>query len=85
MISPHDAFSCYIHHPAAPCSSLRSLKTREGLYKDYTVDVKEQAVDDAKGTYKTAKQTSKGKSKYIGVLGVLLIGSFIIPMMQYFW
>jgi len=49
------------------------------------VEVKEQAVDDAASTFKSAKATAKGKSKYIGVLGVLVVGSFIIPMLQYFW
>lgn len=58
---------------------------REGTYKSYEVEVKEQAVDDAASTFKSAKATAKGKSKYIGVLGVLVVGSFIIPMLQYFW
>ena len=58
---------------------------REGFYKDYEVEVKEQDVDDAKSTFKSAKATAKGKNKYVGVLGVLIVGSFIIPMLQYFW
>ena len=69
--------------------------------------------DDARGTFKTVKETKKGKNKYVAVrrtnilhllkhpslvskcssicvtagqvLGVLLIGSFVIPMLQYFW
>jgi hypothetical protein len=30
-------------------------QVREGIYKSYEVEVKPQAVDDAKGTFKTAK------------------------------
>ena len=29
--------------------------------------------------------TKKGKNKYLGIFVVLLVGSFIIPMAQYFW
>jgi len=49
------------------------------------VEVKEQAVDNAASTFKSAKATAKGKNKYVGVLGVLIVGSFVIPMLQYFW
>jgi formate-dependent nitrite reductase membrane component NrfD len=55
------------------------------MYKDYEIDVTPQAVDKADGTFKTAKATAQGKNKYVGVLGVLLMGSFVIPMLQYFW
>lgn len=49
------------------------------------MEVKEQAVDNAASTFKSAKATAKGKNKYVGVLGVLIVGSFVIPMLQYFW
>ena len=65
--------------------TLAVKEVRQGVYKEYEVDVLPQAVDNADGTYKTAKETAKGKNKYVGVLGVLIIGSFIIPMAQYFW
>ena len=61
------------------------LQRREGLYKEYSVEVKDQEVDSAASTFKSAKATAKGKNKYVGVLGVLIVGSFIIPMLQYFW
>mmetsp|Transcript_65634 Transcript_65634/g.132073 ORF Transcript_65634/g.132073 Transcript_65634/m.132073 type:complete len:147 (-) Transcript_65634:226-666(-) len=65
--------------------TVAATETREGIYKSYDIETKAQDVDDAKGTFKTAKATAKGKSKYVGILGVLIIGSFIIPMAQYFW
>merc|ERR1711871_1870061 len=65
--------------------SATKYETREGVYGEYTVEVKEQAVDDARSTFKSAKATKQGKNKYVAVLGVLLIGSSIIPMLQYFW
>ena len=48
---------------------------REGFYKDYEVEVKEQDVDDAKSTFKSAKATAKGKNKYVGVLGTVAADS----------
>uniref|UniRef100_A0A7S2B691 Uncharacterized protein n=1 Tax=Octactis speculum TaxID=3111310 RepID=A0A7S2B691_9STRA len=60
-------------------------ETREGVYGTYEVEIKPQDVDDAAGTFKSKDDTVKGKKKYIAVLGVLLFGSFVIPMLQYFW
>mmetsp|Transcript_26304 Transcript_26304/g.37698 ORF Transcript_26304/g.37698 Transcript_26304/m.37698 type:complete len:172 (-) Transcript_26304:91-606(-) len=57
---------------------------REGMYRDYEVDLVQQ-YDDARSTYKPAKETKSNKGKYTGVLAVLVVGSFIIPMAQYFW
>merc|ERR1719231_1752122 len=65
--------------------SLAKTEIRQGIYKDYEIDVQDQQVDDARSTFKSAANTKKGKNKYVAVLGVLLIGSFIIPMLQYFW
>ena len=42
-------------------------QTREGIYGEYQVEVKPQAVDDAKSTFKTAKDTKKGQKKYVAV------------------
>mmetsp|Transcript_8888 Transcript_8888/g.12668 ORF Transcript_8888/g.12668 Transcript_8888/m.12668 type:complete len:175 (+) Transcript_8888:85-609(+) len=58
---------------------------REGLYKDYEIDVTPQIVDNAESTYKSAKETKSKKGKYTALLAVLVVGSFIIPMAQYFW
>ena len=70
-----------------------SLKTetREGIYGAYEIAVpdrneaQESRLDDARSTFKTKAQTKKGRNKYIGLFAVLLVGSFIIPMAQYFW
>lgn len=35
--------------------------TREGLYKEYDVDVGDQTYDDARSTYKSAKETKTKK------------------------
>lgn len=58
--------------------------TREGIYGDYEVDV-QQEYDDARSTFKSAKETKKKKGKYTAILAILVVGSFIIPMGQYFW
>jgi len=57
---------------------------REGLYNDYEVDTTQQ-YDDARSTFKGKAETSKKKGKYTALLAVLIVGSFIIPMAQYFW
>lgn len=47
--------------PAFGSSSLVAERvTREGIYKEYEVDVGDQVFDDARSTYKSAKET-KGK------------------------
>ena len=58
--------------------------TRTGLYKDYEVDLV-QETDDARSTFKEAKETKSKKGKYTAILAILVMGSFIIPMAQYFW
>jgi len=65
--------------------SLAVKETREGIYGTYEVDVAPQKYDKAEGTFKTAEKTKAGKNKYVAVLGVFLVGSFVIPMLQYFW
>lgn len=58
---------------------------REGIYRDYEIDVTPQQVDSAESTFKSAKETKSKKGKYTALLAVLIVGSFIIPMAQYFW
>jgi hypothetical protein len=60
---------------------------REGMYKEYSIDVLDttQAVDNSESTFKSAKETKSKKGKYTALLAVLVVGSFIIPMAQYFW
>lgn len=60
---------------------------REGMYKEYEIDVESttQSVDKADSTFKSAKETKSKKGKYTALLAVLIVGSFIIPMAQYFW
>lgn len=97
---------------------------REGIYREYEVDVQPQQYDDARSTFKPAKETKSKKGKQMDLcqstikkltLGVSsfcsreihctsrhshcwydatklqlvlannLLGSFIIPMAQYFW
>jgi hypothetical protein len=81
---------------------------REGLYREYEVDIVQEK-DDARSTFKAKEETkskkgkctewSRGrlspktraysqtqqKGKYTALLAVLVVGSFIIPMAQYFW
>jgi len=59
--------------------------TKQGLYQDYEVDDVGQEYDNAKSTFKSAKETKSKKGKYTAILAILVVGSFIIPMGQYFW
>ncbi len=112
-----DAVDMAMDTPSFGSSSLVAERvTREGLYREYDVDVGDQVFDDARSTYKSAKETKtkKGKiwlaetliyiitkctlslncsfvlfwfftGKYTALIAVLVVGSFIIPMAQYFW
>mmetsp|Transcript_17769 Transcript_17769/g.25977 ORF Transcript_17769/g.25977 Transcript_17769/m.25977 type:complete len:172 (-) Transcript_17769:254-769(-) len=60
-------------------------ETRQGVYKEYDVDVTPQQLDSAESSFKSAKETKSKKGKYTALLAVLVVGSFIIPMAQYFW
>ena len=68
----------------APTSVVAEKVVREGVYGTYEVDL-EQEYDDARSTFKPAKETKSKKGKYTALLAVLIVGSFIIPMAQYFW
>lgn len=74
---------------AAPYFSSTNIvaakETREGLYGSYEIDVTEQSYDDARSTFKPAKEVKSKKGKYTALIAVLVVGSFIIPMAQYFW
>ncbi|KAJ1406430.1 hypothetical protein B484DRAFT_456826 [Ochromonadaceae sp. CCMP2298] len=60
--------------------------TQQGMYKEYTVDkIDDSALDQIKRSYKTAEETDDSKNKYWTILAVLVGGSFIIPMVQYYW
>ena len=62
------------------------VETKQGMYKEYTVDITDDsALDDARSTFKTAEQTDESKNKYWAIFAVLLFGSFVIPMAQYYW
>eukprot|EP01038_Epipyxis_sp_PR26KG_P016457 gene16457-22443_t len=62
------------------------LETKQGLYKEYTVEkVDDSALDEFKRGYKTAEETDESKNKYWAILAVLIGGSFVIPMVQYYW
>lgn len=61
-------------------------ETVQGMYKEYTVDrIDDSALDEVRRGYKTAEETDDSKSKYWAILGVLTVGSFVIPMVQYYW
>mmetsp|Transcript_14543 Transcript_14543/g.27270 ORF Transcript_14543/g.27270 Transcript_14543/m.27270 type:complete len:105 (-) Transcript_14543:377-691(-) len=57
---------------------------RQGLYSDYEVEIT-QETDDARSTFKSATETKSKKGKYTAILAILVVGSFIVPMAQYFW
>jgi len=67
-------------------TTLVSVKTvREGVYGEYALEVPVQVTDDARSTFKSAKETKSKKGKYTAILAILVVGSLIIPMAQYFW
>lgn len=71
--------------PFSSSSLIAETETRQGVYREYDVEVTEQTFDDARSTFKDAKETKSKKGKYTALLAVLVVGSFIIPMAQYFW
>jgi len=67
-------------------------ETVQGMYKEYTVEVPDKESrqwgyeqDDAESKFKTAEQTEESKNKYWTIFAVLIFGSFVIPMAQYYW
>ncbi|GAX10853.1 hypothetical protein FisN_31Hh061 [Fistulifera solaris] len=71
--------------PAFPTQVLAEKVIREGVYGEYEIDLPEQKYDDARSTFKSAKETKTKKGKYTALLAILIVGSFIIPMAQYWW
>lgn len=62
------------------------VETKQGMYKEYEVDITDDSyLDKNIRGYKTAEETDDSKTKYWAILGVLLFGSFVIPMVQYYW
>ncbi len=62
------------------------VETKQGMYKEYTVDVKDDSnLDKVVRTYKTAEETDDKKNTYWALFAVLVVGSFVIPMVQYYW
>jgi hypothetical protein len=63
IATPADAID-FQWSPAFSSSTIVSEKViREGLYRDYEVDIK-QDVDDARSTFKGAKETKSKKGKF---------------------
>ena len=57
-----DAVDMIADVPTFGSSSLVAERvTREGLYREYDVDVGDQVFDDARSTYKDAKETKSKK------------------------
>ena len=116
--------------PAESSSIVSSTQTvaakvvREGIYGEFSYDMPDQKYDDARSTFKAAKETKSKKGtrvydydddlkgmlqcpytcthihsfihsfihltlyytgKYTAILAVLIVGSFVVPMAQYFW
>lgn len=75
----------------AALTSMTSIVTsaeeevKQGLYKEYTIDKSAQSRDNAASTFKSKEETEQNRNKYVAVLGVLLLGSAVIPMAQYYW
>jgi hypothetical protein len=58
--------------PSFGSSSLVAERvTREGLYREYDVDVGDQVYDDARSTYKSAKETKTKKGMHAYQLSLL--------------
>lgn len=71
-------------------------EVRQGMFKEYSVDTAktdgfasnsylDYSYDDARGTFKTKEETTASKGKYVGVVTILAVGGFVVPMAQYFW
>ncbi|EKU21656.1 hypothetical protein NGA_0347602 [Nannochloropsis gaditana CCMP526] len=74
------------HNQAFTSTTLsKEVESRQGMYKEYTVEKTGQQYENAEGTFKTKDETAGNKNKYVAILAVLLVGSCVIPMAQYFW
>jgi len=70
--------------PAFTSNVVAEKVVKQGVYKTYEADLY-QEVDDAASTFKSTKETKSKKGKYTALITILVVGSFIIPMTQYFW
>ncbi|KAG7357137.1 hypothetical protein IV203_001825 [Nitzschia inconspicua] len=83
--SPVVASAIDMQQPVFSSSNIVAEKVvRQGLYSDYEVEIN-QETDDARSTFKSASETKSKKGKYTAILAILVVGSFIVPMAQYFW
>lgn len=83
--SPANAFPFSAEVNQVSQVQIAAEETRSGLYKDYTVEKTSQTRDNAASTFKSKEETGENRNKYVAVLGVLLLGSAVIPMAQYYW
>lgn len=85
LSSPIVADAVDYQPPVLSSTNVVAVKeVRQGVYQDYEADI-DQEYDDARSTFKSAKETKSKKGKYTAILAILVVGSFIIPMGQYFW
>ena len=76
-----DAVDMAMDTPSFGSSSLVAERvTREGLYREYDIEVPDQVYDDARSTYKSAKETKtkKGKNYLAGTLTSLHLPSLCV-------
>ncbi len=52
---------------------IAATETRQGLYKEYTVETTDAPVVEAKRTYKTAEETEAGSNKVSGIVTCLFV------------
>ncbi|GMH84190.1 hypothetical protein TrST_g13483 [Triparma strigata] len=83
-LSPPAALASPPSFASLPSTTVAEKVTKQGIYKDYDVDI-EQVYDNADSTFKSKVETKSKKGKYTALLGILVMGSFVIPMAQYFW
>ena len=74
-----DAVDMAMDTPSFGSSSLVAERvTREGLYREYDVEVPDQVYDDARSTYKSAKETKTKKGKNLaGTLSACLYHKYL--------
>ena len=52
-------------HFASSSTIVAEKVVKEGLYRDYEIDVTEATTDDARSTFKSAKETKSKKGTWI--------------------
>eukprot|EP01039_Chlorochromonas_danica_P006559 gene6559-7237_t len=85
-LAAHLSVASMITPPVTMTMPVAVTEVRQGMYKEYTIEKTDNAVvDNAKSGFKKVEETEENKNKYWTILAVLIAGSFIIPMVQYFW